>query len=340
MHASTFQDNPVNTTATALPGAVPQRAAPSIRHLPVNLFASVMGISGLAMAWRLAVPHGAPPVVGEALGVLALVLFAIIGTGYLAKASFHTDAVRAEFTHPVSGNFFGTVAISLLLLSAVIGPWHAGASHAVWTLGAALTLTIGYVAFSRLVSGGLELAQIVPAWIIPGVASLDIPVTGAHLPLPWAAELNLAGLAIGTVAAVVLYTLIVLRIATQPALPPAMKPSLAILMAPLAVGFLAYVNMNGHVDAFAAMLFWFGVFAFAVTTPMVFRRDVPFTPTWWAISFPLAALSNAAFKYADAVQAWPLVAFAWALLVFLTVVLAVLLVKTVRYTLDGRLLHG
>ncbi|MES2531109.1 MAG: C4-dicarboxylate ABC transporter, partial [Pseudomonadota bacterium] len=43
----------------------------SIRNLPVNLFASVMGLSGLALAWRVA--HGslgAPAFVGEAIGAL------------------------------------------------------------------------------------------------------------------------------------------------------------------------------------------------------------------------------------------------------------------------------
>ncbi|MYM91999.1 C4-dicarboxylate ABC transporter, partial [Rugamonas sp. FT82W] len=30
------------------------RAAPSLRHLPVSLFGSVMSVAGLALAWRLA----------------------------------------------------------------------------------------------------------------------------------------------------------------------------------------------------------------------------------------------------------------------------------------------
>lgn len=42
---------------------IPPRAEASVRNLPVNLFASVMGLSGLALAWRLA--H-------ESLGVPAL----------------------------------------------------------------------------------------------------------------------------------------------------------------------------------------------------------------------------------------------------------------------------
>ena len=55
------------------------------------------------------------------------------------------------------------------------------------------------------------------------------------------------------------------------------------------VGFLAYVNVTGHVDLFAGMLFYFGLFLFVLLSWRVFRRPVPFAPSWWAISFPMAA---------------------------------------------------
>ena len=68
----------------------------SIRHLPVNLFASVMGLSGLALAWRLA--HGslgAPAVVGEAIGAFAWGVFVLVSLGYLTKLAKHPQAVHA-----------------------------------------------------------------------------------------------------------------------------------------------------------------------------------------------------------------------------------------------------
>jgi tellurite resistance protein len=193
---------------------------------------------------------------------------------------------------------------------------------------------------SRIVRGGLEAAHFVPAWLIPGVASLDIAVTGAHMPMAWAPELNLAALAIGAVVALVLYTLILFRLATQPALAPAMTPSLMILVAPFAVGFLAYVSMTGVVDRFASVLFYFGLFAFVVVATRVFRRGVPFSPTWWAISFPMAALVNAALRYAGQGGGWPLQAVAWSLLALLTVALAVLLVRTLHIVFNGRLFRS
>jgi len=70
----------------------------------------------------------------------------------------------------------------------------------------------------------------------------------------------------------------------------------------------------------------------------VFRRDVPFAPSWWAISFPIAALSNAALKYAHAQDSSVLMVIAAVILLFLTVALSVLLVKTLTSLLSGKLL--
>jgi tellurite resistance protein len=313
----------------------------SVRNLPVNLFASVMGLSGLALAWRLA--HGAlgaPAIVGEALGAFALGVFLLIALGYLVKLARHPDAVSAEFRHPVAGNFFGTIAISILLLSAVIAPYSATASRAVWTAGALATFALSFVVASRLLKGRVDATHAVPAWLIPGVATLDIAVTGAHMPMAWAPEINLLAGAVGAVLALVLLVLIVGRLVHQEPLAQGMTPSLMILVAPFAVGFLAYTNIAGGVDRFAAVLFYFALFLFMVIAPKVFRRSVSFSPAWWAISFPMAALVNAALKYADDRATGPLWMIAALLLGILSVALAVLTVRTVRIALNGKLLSA
>lgn len=316
------------------------RTEASVRNLPVNLFASVMGLSGLTLAWRLA--HGslgAPAFVGEAIGVFALGVFVLFSAGYLAKLVKHPDAVRAEFHHPVAGNFFGTIAISVLLLSAVAGPYSAPVAQGFWTVGVVATLVLCFVVVSRLLKGQVDASSAVPAWIVPCVATLDIPVTGGHMPMAWAAEVNLLSGAVGAVLALVLLTLIIGRLVHRDPLPPAMAPSLMILLAPFAVGFLAYADLAGGIDRFAGMLFYVGLFMFAVVAPKVFRRGIPFTPGWWAISFPMAALANAALQYAQFRASGPLWVIAIVLLGALSIALAVLTVRTVRMALDGSLLR-
>lgn len=330
--------------ATTIPSDIPQVAVPpraSVRHLPVNLFGAVMSLAGLAMAWRLAGRSlGAPAVIGEAIAVLALGVFLLLGGAYLSKLLRHRDAVKAEFAHPILGNFFGTIAISLLLLSSLVQPYGAAAAQAMWGLGSAATLLLAYVAAVRLLRGGRAPRDAVPALLIPGVAALDIPVTGAQMTMAWAAELNLAALAIGGVQALLLLSLVFARLVQQPALAAGLKPSLMILVAPFAVGFLAYTNVVGEVDRVASLLFYFGVFAFLLVAPQVFRRDVPFVPGWWAIGFPMAALANAALKYAEAHAALPLMLLAGLLLAVLSLAIAVLVLRTLRSLIDGSLLKA
>lgn len=179
-----------------------------------------------------------------------------------------------------------------------------------------------------------------PAWLIPGVATLDIAVTGGHMSMAWAPELNLIAGAVGAVLALVLSALIVSRLVHRDPLAPAMTPSLMILVAPFAVGFLAYSNIVGGIDRFAALLFYFALFMFAVVAPKVFRPSVKFSPAWWAISFPLAALANAALKYAAFRMSGPLWVLATVLLGALSLALAVLTVRTVRIALNGKLFRA
>lgn len=327
------------TVSPDLPYAATLPPRSSIRHLPVNLFGAVMGLSGLALAWRLASHSlGMPAVIGEAIAALALGVFVLLAGAYLVKLLRHRDAVRAEFAHPVIGNFFGTIAISLLLLSSLAQPYGAVAAQALWSLGSAAALLLGYDVATRLLRGNGSPQNAVPALLIPGVAALDIAVTGAHMPMAWAGELNLAALAIGVVLALLLLSLIFARLVQQPALAAGLKPSLMILVAPFAVGFLAYTNIIGEVDRLAALLFYFGLFAFLLVAPKVFRRDVPFVPGWWAISFPMAALSNAALKYAEAHATLPLTILAGLLLAVLSLAVAVLALRTLQSLFGGSLL--
>lgn len=320
------------TTIPALP-----TSSASLKNLPINLFGSVMGIAGLALAWRGAAHlFGSSPLIADGIGALSLLVFAVLAASYLLKWASFPAAVRAEFSHPVAGNFFGTVTIAILLLSGVVSPWSGPLQKLLWVVGTLATLVLGYVVASRVLQGNMAPANVVPAWLIPGVASLDIAVTGGA----WGHEMNMLALGIGTAIAIVFYALIFSRLVHGDPLPAGMAPSLMVMIAPFEVGFLAYANVTQHVDMFAAMLFYFGLFMFLVMAPRVFRRSVPFGAGWWGISFPIAALVNAAIKYAAVADSDAVTLLAAALLAFLTVTIAVLLLRTLYSLYTGKLLAG
>ena len=118
-------------------------------YLPVGLFGSVMGLTGPSVAWRLAHSrYGTPDWVADAIGALAVLAFFAVLAGYVAKsisapaavAVAVAVAVAAEFRHPIAGNLFGTILISLLLLPIVLArsacrwpkPCGASARSACW----------------------------------------------------------------------------------------------------------------------------------------------------------------------------------------------------------------
>lgn len=320
---------------------IARTAPPSVQYLPISLFGAVMSVAGLALAWRLASKiYGANIVVANLLGVVALILFGVLALCYAAKFVLYPDVVKQEFAHPVSGSFFGTVGISILLLSSVIGAYSGAAQLLVWTIGAVVTLALSAIMVSRLLDGNAAAASAVPAWLIAGVGSLDIVVTGGALTAPWTHEVNLLAAAVGGVSAIVFFVMIFSRLVHHAPLADALRPSTMILMAPFAVGFIAYVNLAHAVDMFAALLFYFGLFLFAIISYRLITAPAPFSPSWWAIGFPLAALSNAALMYCAAVGGIGLTVIAVLLLVVLTLAVAVLSIRTVLGLATGRLMHA
>lgn len=325
--------------ATTADPSIRQRS--SVKHLPVNLFGSVMGISGLSLAWRGA-HHlfGANAAIADEIGIIAILTFLVLAAGYLVKWVRYPEAVKAEFTHPIAGNFFGTITISVLLLSSVIGVYSAVLGEIVWSIATLLTIGLTFIVAGRLFRGKQEPIHAAPAWLIPGVATLDIAVAGGTMPMAWAHEVNLFAIAVGTMMALVFFTMIFSRIVHHDPLPQGMVPSLIIMIAPFEVGFLAYVNVVQHVDMFAGLLFYFGLFLFISLAFKVFRLSIPFAASWWAVSFPMAALSNAAIKYAAYSDTWALKFIAAIILTMLSLTILVLFARTLHRLFTNRLLVG
>lgn len=162
-----------------------QRSIGSVQFLPVNLFASVMGISGLSLAWRQASKlFGTSPVIADIIGIVAVLMFIALSIGYISKWILYPQKVVSEFTHPILGNFFATIAIAILLLSSVLGTYSQVLAQAVWIIGTAFALALSFVFISRLLKGNQEPENAVPPLIIPGVATLDVGVAGGTMPFP------------------------------------------------------------------------------------------------------------------------------------------------------------
>ncbi|MCE4225331.1 C4-dicarboxylate ABC transporter [Methylobacterium sp. C25] len=311
-----------------------------LAYLPVSLFGSVMGLTGLSVAWHLASSrHGVSPLISDAIGWLAVLAFVALTGAYGVKAVTAPDAVAAEFKHPIASSLFGTAIISLLLLPIVLVRYSAPLADGLWIIGTVLMMLFAWHIVSRWMSSRQQVAHATPAWIVPVVGLLDVPLAAPSLDLPMTHGISLFAFSVGLFFAVPLFTLIFSRLLFEEPMPEALRPTLMILIAPFSVGFTSYVATTGQIDTFAEALVLLSLFILAVLLRQL--RDLPFACpfrlSWWAVSFPLAATAGAAIRYAGHAGHPVLDGIALATLALATVVIAGLAIRTLVGVARGEL---
>ncbi|MBB3221291.1 SLAC1 anion channel family protein [Pseudoduganella umbonata] len=312
----------------------------SVTALPVALFGAVMGLAGLALAWRSAHAQlGAPAWIGIGLGWLAMLAFVAVTAAYGIKALTAFGAVQAEFNHPVAGNMFGTPLISVLLLPMLLADASLPLARALWAAGAVGMTVFAWFIVSRWMRGAQEPVHATPAWIVPVVGMLDVPLALPALHWPGLHGVAMFALGVGLFFALPLLTLILSRLMFQEPMPEPLRPSLMIMVAPFAVGFSSYASTTGRVDEFATALYMLMLFMLAVLLGRLrnLPRCSPFRVSWWAVSFPLAASATATLRYAGHAQDVYTNGIAMLMLGIATVVIAGLLLRTLAEIARGEL---
>ncbi|NDY97072.1 SLAC1 anion channel family protein [Wenzhouxiangella limi] len=264
--------------------------------LPLPLFASVMGTCGLGLVWHAVETRwDLSPVVSATLTTIAAAVFVILLAAYAVKALHHRDRVMAELRHPVRINFLPAIAINLLLLGILSRPWLESVSNMLWISGAALQLFLTLLIVTVWLNSHRPPNSLNPAWFIPAVGNVLVPV--AAIP----AGFELTGwffFSIGLFYWIILGTLVFYRLVIGDALEAPMRPTLAILMAPPSVAFLAWLQLAPGPTNAGLVLYFIALLNFLLLIPQVpgFLR-LPFFPSWWAYTFPLAAFTVATFRF-------------------------------------------
>jgi tellurite resistance protein len=326
----------MNTASLVAPVA----NASAFATFPVALFGSVMGLTGLSVAWHLAHErYGFSPVVSQAIGVLAVLAFLAVACAYAVKIAVEPRAVRSEFAHPIAGSLFGTFLISLLLLPIIVAPWSLALARSVWVVGAVGMTVFAWYTVDRWMAQRQSAAHATPAWIIPVVGMLDLPLAMPTLGLQNLHALMVFGLAVGLFFVTPLFTMIFSRLVFEEPLPDALQPTLMILLAPFAVGTSAYIATVGQVDLFAEALFAVTLFMLAVLMGRLryLAKCCPFRVSWWAVSFPLAATSISALRIAAAFPGVATDLVATALLGLASIVIGALGLRTAMGMFRGEL---
>lgn len=299
-----------------------------LAHYPITFYATVMGMVGLTLALHAGESAYGLRVFYSHYALLAsAALFAAVTLGYALKLLTHFKMAVWEWHHPVRLAFFPTISISLILLSIATLGEYPSIAEPLWIAGTALQGVLALLVISDWIGHrDFKPGHMNAAFFIPAVGNILVPIAGAPLGYIDISWLFFSG---GLLLWMVLLTLVVNRLMFHEPLPARLQPTLVILIAPPAVGFIAWMRLNGEVDHLAMFMINAAyVFALIVATQLPKILRLPFALSFWALSFPLAALTIATFLYAGETGSAFHKGLGAGLLALLLVVIAVLVGRT------------
>ena len=321
----------MSTQPAAAPGAPAEVPPQRLEHFPISFFAIVMGLMGLTLALHATETRfQAGSVASEAMLAFASAVLATIAVVYLLKTMRYRHAVVGEWRHPVRIAFFPAMSISLLLLATALMAPLPDLAHVFWLVGATAqaVLTLSVIA-NWIGHRPFQPVHLSPAWFIPAVGNIIVPVAGVRLGY---VEISWLFFSAGLMFWIVLLTLVMNRLIFHDPLPGRLVPTLVILIAPPAVAFLAWLQLNGGVlDPLARILINAAyVFAALVVTQLGKFRTIPFALSWWALTFPVAALALASYRFGALANSAFHANLGTALTALLAVIVVYLVVRTLK----------
>jgi tellurite resistance protein len=288
---------------TSQPPAAPtagEAEKPDRRTLPIvpaSFFGIVLGLAGLGSSWRAAheIWH-LPRIPGEALMLMALVVWMVLTTLYVLKWVLTSSDALAETRHPVQCCFVGLIGVATMLIALDLLPYSLLAGEVAFGSGAAFTLAFALWRTGLLWQGGRDPGTTTPVLYLPAVAGSFVTATvAASLGYPDWGQLAFGA---GLFSWLAIESVLLHRLYTVATLPPTLRPTLGIQLAPPTVGAVAYVSVtSGPPDMLAHALIGYGLLQGLLLLrllPWIIQQ--PFATSYWAFTFGATALATASLR--------------------------------------------
>ena len=301
-----------------------------LKFFPIMMYAIVMGMSGLTITYQkaaqwLAFPH----IIGNLLMYITTTIFVAVTIIYIKKYITYKTAVKKEFSHPVRINFFAAVSISMLMLAIIFKEEYSTISALFWYPGAILHfyLTMHTIAF--WINDNQELSHSNPAWFIPIVGNVLVPVAGVGFA---STGVLIYFFSVGIFFWIILFSVILNRIIFHHQMAVKFMPTMFILIAPPAVGFIAYFKLFGVIDFFAMTLFNLALF-FTFLVAFMYKNfvKIKFFISWWAFVFPVAAMAIASMLMYYKTNDSMILLLSYVMVAVVTIIISIVIYQTIKH---------
>ncbi len=231
----------------------------SIPRIPASFFGMVLGLAGLGAVWRAA--HrvwGLPSIVGESLMLLAAVFWATLLLLYVLKWFLARDEALGEVAHPVQCCFVGLIGVATMLVASGALPYSRLTAEILFAAGVTFTLLFAIWRTGGLWLGERDHTATTAVMYLPTVAgSFVVAATAGALGYPdWGQYAFGAGL----FSWLAIESVLLHRLLIEKSLPPALRPTLGIQLAPAPVGAIAYLSVTqGPADIVVHAMLGYGM---------------------------------------------------------------------------------
>lgn len=306
-----------------------------LQNFPISFFAVPLGLTGFTLALQKAEEIWETHfLLSNYFVLITIICFVLISTAYFTKSIVAFREVKKEFTHPIKLNFFPIFSKIFLLLSIIFLSKNIQIAEYLWIIGAVLQVVFTLIIVAKWIHHNhFHVHHLTPAWFIPVVGCIIVPISGAELGYT---EISWFFFSIGFLFWFALFSAVINRIIFHDPIPEKLLPTLFILFAPPAIGFISSTKLMGEIDPFGKILLYFSLFLFLIVLTQFSKFcKIEFYLSWWAYSFPLAAISVANMLMYKESQ---IKFFEWSSAFFLICLIAVMIILSF-YTLKGIFRH-
>ncbi|MFD3249808.1 dicarboxylate transporter/tellurite-resistance protein TehA [Rahnella aquatilis] len=307
--------------------------------LPVGYFGMVLGTIGAGFSWRYAATiWPVPSLIGDGLVTIAIVIWLLLACSFFYRLVRFPRSVKAEIEHPLMSSYVSLFPATTMLVAIGVAPWWRSLAVVIFIVGSVTQLSYAAWQSAGLWRGSHPQEATTPGLYLPTVAnnfisSMACGTLGYH-------DLGLLFMGAGVISWLSLEPTILHRMRSQGEMPPQVRLSLGIQLAPALVACSAWLTMNNsQIDVFAKMLFGYGLLQTLFMIRLLpWYLKSPFNVSYWSFSFGLSALATTSLHLGQGSVGGIFPILAVPLFVFSNILIGLLFIRTLILLFQGRLL--